>query len=159
MMDTKLSSLLYFIIEFMVQHILPHICKFYIWKISDIFEQATLTISYTLTSEKEFKSFSVDNFVMIQICPKWFSQETVKDLHACSARLFKILKNLNYNTYVIDLTSVLFSILKTKWFTRSWLSINHPVVNEPYPDPIFWDSFTFSPPDIYPTQQRKLTTF
>ena len=61
-------------------------------RISDIFEQATLTRSYDLTSVKEFKTFSVDNFVMIQIRLKWFPRETVKDLHASSAGLFKILK-------------------------------------------------------------------
>ena len=61
-------------------------------RISNIFEQATLTISYDLTSEKEFKTFTVDNFMMIRIRPKWFPQETVKDLHARSAGLFKILK-------------------------------------------------------------------
>jgi len=73
-----------------------------------------VAISYDLTSRKKFKTFSVDNFVMVQICPKWFPEGTVKDLHGCSAGLFKILKNLNYNTYVIDLASVLLSILKTK---------------------------------------------
>jgi len=51
-----------------------------------------LTINYVLTSGKKFKTFSVDNFVMVRIYPKWFPQEIVKDLHACNAGLFKILK-------------------------------------------------------------------
>ena len=78
MIGTKLSSLLYFIIEFLSLHFrskhlsLSHTCKFYTWKISDTFEQATLTISYGLTSGKEFKTFIVDNFVMVQIRLKWF---------------------------------------------------------------------------------------
>jgi len=54
---------------------------------------------------------------MIRIRPKWFPQKTVKDLHARSAELLKILKEFNLNTYVMDLTSVLFLILKIKWFT------------------------------------------
>ena len=54
---------------------------------------------------------------MIQIRPKWFPRETVKDLHARSAGLFNILKEFNLQYLFIDLASILFLILKTKWFT------------------------------------------
>ena len=118
MIGTKLSSLLHFIIEFLslhfrskhlsLHHILSHTCKFYTWEISDIFKQATLTISYDLTLEKEFKTFSIDNFVMVRICSKWFSQETVKDLQVCSAGFFNILKEfkLKYLCYRFEISFI-----------------------------------------------------
>ena len=40
---------------------------------------------------------------MVQIYPKLFPSGTVKMLYARSAGSFKILKKLNYNTYIIDL--------------------------------------------------------
>jgi len=53
------------------------------------------------------------------------SLETVKDLHVIVMDFSKSWKNLNDNIYVIYLASVLFSMLKTKWFTRILLTSLH----------------------------------
>jgi len=52
-------------------------------------------------NRKIFKTFTVGDYVMIQIYPKWFSWGTVEMLHARSAGPCKILNKLNCNTHVI----------------------------------------------------------
>jgi len=41
---------------------------------------------------------------MVQICSEQFPLGTVKKLHACSVGQFQIVKKLNDNAYVIDLS-------------------------------------------------------
>jgi len=75
--------------------------QWYIW---------TSNTYYKLWSnvQKEFKTISVDNFVIVLIRPKWFPQETVEDLHARSVGFFNILKKfkLQYLCYRFGISSI-----------------------------------------------------
>jgi hypothetical protein len=47
--------------------------------------------------------FQVGDYVMIRVRPEQFPSGSVKKLHARSARLFKILKRVGPNAYLLDL--------------------------------------------------------
>ena len=85
---------------------------------------------------------------MVRIRPKRFPLGTVKDLHAIVMDFLKSWMNLNDNIYVIYLASVLFSMLKTKWFTIFLINPNNPLVDKPSPEPLF-ESLTLSHFHIY----------
>ena len=141
MLDTKLTSRLILIIKFWVciftsthlslhHSVLTNTCMSHTWKISDIFEQCNA--NYKLWSN-DMKWF-LKNLVLI-ICDcsdlsETISLETIKDLHAIVMDFSKSWKNWNDNIYVIYLASVLFSMLKTKWFTRIF-------IDEPSLEPLF----------------------
>ena len=52
---------------------------------------------------KKAHEFNVGDYVVVLIRPEQYPPGTVKKLHACSARPFKILKKINSNAYVVDL--------------------------------------------------------
>jgi len=72
-------------------------------EISD--ENKWSNVEHTLRadSRKIFKTFNVDDYVMVRIYLKQFPSGTVKILHVRSAESFKILNKLNCNTYIINL--------------------------------------------------------
>jgi len=50
------------------------------------------------------KIFNVGDYVMVRLRSEQFSLSTVKKLHARSARPFQILKRINSNIYMVDLS-------------------------------------------------------
>ena len=72
-------------------------------EINDKIEQSNLDYKLRADVRKGFKTFNIGDFVMVQICPKQFSPEAIKKLHACSVGVFKILTKLNDNAYIIYL--------------------------------------------------------
>ena len=52
----------------------------------------------------QLRTFNVSDYVMIRMRPEQFPPGTVKKLHTRSAGLFKILKKINSNAYVVDLS-------------------------------------------------------
>ena len=71
--------------------------------IKDKIKQKQLWLRLGADTRRKFKTFDVDDFVMVWIRPKRFPLGIVKKLHARCVGLFKILTKLNDNVYDIDL--------------------------------------------------------
>ena len=56
-------------------------------------------------SHKRTKEFNEGDLVMIKLRPERFSPGTMKKLHACGARPFKVIKKIGPNAYVLELPS------------------------------------------------------
>jgi len=61
-------------------------------------KQSNVKPTLQTNSRKIFKTFDVDDYVMVQIYPKRFPLGTVKMLHVHNFGPFKILNKLNCNT-------------------------------------------------------------
>ena len=91
---------------------------------------------------------------MVRIRPKWFPTGTV------SAGVFKILKKLNYNAYVINLPED-FKISFT-FNVENLVDYEGPdylLVNKPSPESFYESLALHSLPNIILIQQRKLIRF
>ena len=73
-------------------------------KVIDTIAQSNDKYKLRADVRKGFKIFNVGDYVMIRIRLERFPPETLKTLHACSAGPFQILKKLNNNTYVFDVS-------------------------------------------------------
>jgi hypothetical protein len=84
--------------------------------------------------------FQVGDYVMIRIRPKQFPSRSVKKLQVRSARLFKILKRVGPNAYLLDLPpdygiSSTFNIEDLVAFKGTAVILDTPF-DEPLPNPI-----------------------
>jgi len=77
--------------------------------------------------------------MMVWIYSKRFPHGTVKDLYVRNVRLFKVLKKLNYNVYVIDPEDYgighTFDVENLIDYKSSDFNPNNPLVDETYPEP------------------------
>lgn len=92
---------------------------------------------YLTNSHKWFKEFKDDDFVIVQIRPKWYPPSIATKLQDHSLGPFKILKQIGFNAYMIDLPH--------DWGFISSFSISNMAA---YLDPhvISNDPFTPNPP-------------
>ncbi|GFY95544.1 AGC (cAMP-dependent, cGMP-dependent and protein kinase C) kinase family protein [Actinidia rufa] len=94
-------------------------------------------------SRRRHSEFQVGDYVMVRICPEWCPSGTARKLCARSAGLFKVLRRIGPNAYVIDLhpnsgISSTFNIEDLVAFKG-----NFAIPNDPFFEPIH-------EPTIYP---------
>lgn len=89
---------------------------------------------------------------MVRICPERFSPETLKKLHACGSGPFKILRKINTNAHVQDLSDHLtFNIENLVAYKGPDFRLENSLVNESDPEPTFERSLLPPLPNIPPT--------
>jgi hypothetical protein len=111
-------------------------------------------------SRRRHLEFAVGDYVMIRIRPEQFPSGTVKKLQARSAGLFKVLKRIGSNTYVIELPSdygisSTFNIEDLVAYKGPATIPDDPFI-EPSPTPTISPDFDTIPPNIPPTHKESI---
>ena len=88
---------------------------------------------------RRLRTFNVGDYVMVRMRPERFPPGTVKKLHARSTGLFKILKKINSNAYVVDLPldfgiSCTFNVEDLVPYRGTFDTSSDPFVDEPTQD-------------------------
>ena len=91
-------------------------------------------------SQKRAKEFLEGDFVMVRLRPEWYSSGTVKKLHARSTGLYKIVKGIGPNVYMLELPSNLG--ISSTFYVSDLVEYRAPVTipSEPFEPDLFIES-------------------